>query len=119
MTLRLLLDECAHSHRLHHLLRDEGHEVVIPREVGLSGEDDEVVFAYAREHDLAVLTKNPRDFEFLHALHPSHAGIFAVYQDNDPKRDLADLDIVRALTNLLMSGVPLPNEVHNLNHWYY
>ena len=31
---------------------------------------------------------------------PRHSGIFAVYQDNDPSRDMSNADIVRAIRNL-------------------
>ncbi len=40
-----------------------------------------------------------------------------IRSDNDPKRDMKDGDIVRALQNLENAGVPLANEFHILNHW--
>ena len=40
-------------------------------------------------------------------------------KDNDPSRDMADTDIVRAIHNLRASGVKMANEVHVLNHWRY
>jgi hypothetical protein len=79
-----------------------GHEVARPTDegVGLTGEDDDVHFAFAAAHGLTLITKNPADFKALHDLDPRHAGILAVYQDNDPSRDMSNADIVRAIRNL-------------------
>jgi hypothetical protein len=40
-----------------------------------------------------------------------------VRKDNNPKRDLNDRGIVRAIGKLLASGLPLTDELHILNHW--
>jgi hypothetical protein len=50
---------------------------------------------------------------------PPHSGIFAVYQDNDPTRDMSPGEIARAISNLLAAGVPIAGEFHTLNHWRY
>jgi hypothetical protein len=63
--------------------------------VGLDGEDDEVHLGFAAAHGLAIITKNRADFQALHDLDQRHSGIFAVYQDNDPSRDMSNADIVR------------------------
>ncbi|MCS6858926.1 MAG: hypothetical protein NZT92_01240 [Abditibacteriales bacterium] len=47
----------------------------------------------------------------------AHSGIFAVYFDNDRRRDMKSPDIVRAIDNLLASGVPIANEFRILNQW--
>jgi hypothetical protein len=49
---------------------------------------------------LSLKTLNPRDFKALHDQDATHAGILAVYQDNDPTRDMRYADIVRAIANL-------------------
>ena len=43
---------------------------------------------------------NPADFKALHDMNSRHAGILAVYQDNDPSRDMSNTDIVRAIRNI-------------------
>ena len=119
MTLPLLLDECAYKATLRLRLLDAGFAVTTAVEAGLLGADDDTIFTYAVAHGLCILTKNPDDFRVLHEAHPHHPGIFLVYQDNDVSRDMTDLEIVRALQNVLSSGLPIANEVHALNHWRY
>ena len=86
MALNLYLDDCSNSDLLTNLLRQAGHRVIHPTDegVGLSGEDDEIHFAFAAAHGLTLITKNPADFKALHDLDQRHSGILAVYQDNDP-----------------------------------
>lgn len=125
MTLKLYLDDCTNSDLLADLLRQAGHEVVRPTdaEVELTGEDDEVHFAFAASHGLTLITKNPADFKALHDLDPRHAGILAVYQDNDPSRDMRNADIVRAIRNLEVAGQQggpsISGGFHVLNDWRY
>ena len=91
--------------------------------VGLEGEDDSIHFAFAAAHVLTIITKNPGDFKALHNLHPVHAGILAVYQDNDPSRDMSSAEIVKAIRNLeeaaQQGGPPIPGQFHILNNWRY
>ena len=101
------------------LLQAAGHQVVTPAEAGTSGLPDDIHFAYAAAQGLILLTKNPDDFAELHAAEPTHAGIVAVYQDNDPRRDRTYGDIVRALTNMEKAGIELKNAFHVLNAWRY
>jgi hypothetical protein len=58
--------------------------------------------------------RNHEDFEELHLLirqaQGAHPGILAVRRDNDPRRNMNPLDIVRALRNLENAGVPIANE---------
>jgi hypothetical protein len=91
--------------------------------VGLSGEDDDVHFGYAAAHGLTIITKNPADFKALHDSDQRHAGILAVYQDNDPSRDMSNADIQRAIKNIedaaQRGGHPIQGEFHPLNDWRY
>lgn len=125
MTLKLYLDDCSNSDLLADLLRQAGHEVVRPTDeaAGLTGEEDDVHFAFAAAHGLTLITKNPADFKALHDLDPRHSGIFAVYQDNDPSRDMSNADIVKAIRNLeeavQQGGPPISGEFHILNDWRY
>ena len=59
MALNLYLDDCANSDLLADLLRQAGHTVVRPNEIGLEGEDDENHFAYAALNQLTLISKNP------------------------------------------------------------
>jgi len=89
----------------------------------LDGEDDQVHFGFAAAHGLAIITKNPADFKALHDLDQRHSGILALYQDNDPSRDMSNADIVRAIRNLeeaaQQGGAPIRGEFHTLNDWRY
>lgn len=98
-----------------------GYVVVSPRDAGTLGWDDSDHLEYAAQHGHALLTYDPQDFQDWHHLWQSqgrqHSGIFLVYQDNDPSRDMTANDIVRALANLQASGLPITNNIHVLNHW--
>jgi hypothetical protein len=84
-----------------HLLREAGHDVQVPADVEppLAGADDAEHMRHARSTGRAILTLNPRDFKALHDLDSGHAGILAVYQDNDSTRDMRYADVVRAIAN--------------------
>ncbi len=123
MSLNLYLDDCANSDLLADLLRQAGHHVMRPADSDLEGANDHAHFAFAVANGLAVITKNPSDFENLHDLDPRHSGILAIYQDNDPDRDMSDADIVKAISNLEASasigGEPIARHFHSLNDWRY
>jgi predicted nuclease of predicted toxin-antitoxin system len=117
----LYLDDCADADLLVTFLTNAGHRVETPRSAGLSGHDDHEHLEYAAQHGLALITKNPDDFEILHhdwqAQGRTHSGILLICQDNIKGKDMNPRDIVRAISNLLASGLPIANEVHILNHW--
>jgi hypothetical protein len=121
MALALYLDDCAYSHILRDLLTQAGHQVVVPADAGLAGEDDPTHFAYAVAHGLILLTKNPRDFVLLHeaclAQQQHHPGLFVVYQDNDRSRDMKAADIVRSVANVESLGQPLADALVVLNEY--
>jgi hypothetical protein len=89
----------------------------------LSGEEDDVHFGFAAAHGLAIVAKNPADFKALHDLDQRHSGILAVYQDNDPSRDMSNTDMVRAIRNLeeatQQGGPTIHGEFHTLNDRRY
>lgn len=68
-----------------------------------------------------MLTGNHRDFLKLHNLVMQvgghHPGVFVVRRDNDPKRDLTAMGMVRAIRNFLAAKIALPDEYVILNHW--
>jgi hypothetical protein len=119
--MRLYLDEDSASSLLARLLRNAGHDVQLPADVGMDGESDVVQLTQALGDGRAILTKNYDDFEDLHNLileaQGHHLGVLAVRQDNDPKRDLTPPGIVRAIRNLVAAGVPIADQYIILNHW--
>jgi hypothetical protein len=121
LSLRIYLDDCANSAELARCLVAAGHQVVTPVQAGLRGRADALHYAYAAAHGLALLTKDPDDFQALHQADPApqHGGIFGVYQDNDPTRDMTHAEVARAINNLETSGVPTAGQFHVLNAWRY
>jgi predicted nuclease of predicted toxin-antitoxin system len=119
--MRLYLDDDSASALLTRLLQHAGHDVRLPAEVNMAGEDDPVHLAQAIREDRVLLTHNHHDFEDLHNLlavaSGHHAGILVVRRDNDPKRDLNAPGIVRAIGKLQGAGVTLPDHFYVLNHW--
>lgn len=115
MGLRLYLDDCSYSKRLTAKLRAAGHDVVTPIERGTSGLPDRDHLQHAIADRRIVVTHNCSDFEELHRETVMHPGIVAIYQDNDPRRDMSHDDIVCALQNLQASSTPLENAFHVLN----
>ena len=59
----------------------------------------------------------------LHQANQQHPDILAVYQDNDPSRDMSQADIVKAIANIEATtesgGDPITGEFHSLNDWRY
>jgi hypothetical protein len=119
--VEVYLDDCSDADRLVALLVAAGHRVETPRTAHLLGGRDHEHLAYAAQHGLTLITHNPGDFRELHdawqAQTRAHGGILLVYRDNIRSKDMQPSDIVRALGNLIRSGLPIANEVHTLNHW--
>jgi predicted nuclease of predicted toxin-antitoxin system len=106
--MRLYLDDDSTSALLVRLLRQAGHDVRLPAEIGMSGAKDSVHLMRAVLEDRVCLTHNYDDFEDLHnlvlAVHGHYPGIVVVRKDNNPKRDLNERGIVRAVGKLLAAG---------------
>jgi hypothetical protein len=119
--MEFYLDDSADDDLLVSLLELAGHLVYTPRTESLLGEDDPVHLAHAASSGYALVTKNPADFEALHhewqRKGQRHSGILLIYQDNIRGKDMRPPAIVRAISNLLASGLPIVNELHVLNHW--
>jgi hypothetical protein len=119
--MRLYLDDDSASTLLARLLRQARHDVRLPSEVvGMAGADDPVHLAQPIREDRILLSHNHHDFEDLHNLlmvgRGHHPGILAVRKDNNPKRDLDEKRIVRAIAKLLVAGVELTDHFYVLNH---
>lgn len=122
MSLRLYLDDCVNSRELRRRLIEAGHDVEAPGDVrpSLSGADDRAHFVHAKTTGRTILTLNVRDFKELHDHDPVHAGILAVYQNNNPARDMSCRDIVQAIANLESIGTPIAGAFWVLNayRWF-
>jgi predicted nuclease of predicted toxin-antitoxin system len=119
--MRLYLDDDSAAPLLVQLLRNAGHDVEVPRDAGLSGAADPVHLTHAIGTTRVILTRNYKDFEYLHnlilAAQGHHPGILVVRQDNDPKRDLTPRGIIRALAKLEAAVTLIADSYHILNHW--
>src|SRR5260370_42333474 len=119
--MRLYLDDDSAYPVLAQLLRNNGYDVQLPVDVGMTGKDDPVHLTHASSENRLVLTRNHGDFENLHNLIQTaqghHPGILVVRQDNNPRRDMTHREIVRAIRNLLAANVPVADKCIVLNHW--
>ena len=119
--MRIYLDDCADDDDLIELLMHSGHEVKTPRSEGLRGAADLIHMDHAAEHDLVLLTRNPADFIALHeeylAAGKAHAGILLVYSGRVRGKSITLSEVVGAIRHLESSGLPIANDVHNLNLW--
>ena len=119
--MNLYLDDDSADALLVRLLLADGHDVQVPSQVGLAGEEDPTHFMHAIRSGRVLLTHNHDDFKLLHELvmlvAAHHPGILVVRKDNDVARDLRPRGIVRAIGNLASSGVTIEDQFHILNHW--
>ena len=119
--MRLYLDDDMDANVLISCLQQEGHAVMSPREMAMRGAEDVSHLQYAAAQQCVVLTANVRDFLTLHQTWQgegqSHAGILALYRENNPRRDTTYAQIARAVSHLERTGLPLQNTFHNLNMW--
>jgi predicted nuclease of predicted toxin-antitoxin system len=117
LSLRLLADEDTQAKRLVDMLRRAGHDVVTVPEAGLTSVLDKRVLQYAQRDDRILLTSNCDDFRELHHANPGHAGIIAIYQDQDTSKNMTYSAIIRALANLEASGWDPAGQFIVLNAW--
>lgn len=119
--MRFYLDDDSAAPLQIQLLRKAGHDVQVPSDVGLAGRPDAAHLRQAIRSKRVCLSRNYDDFESLHLLvrevQGHHSGIFVIRRDNDPRRNLAPRDVVRAIRKLQAAGLPLADELHILNQW--
>jgi predicted nuclease of predicted toxin-antitoxin system len=119
--MRLYLDDDSASALLTKLLRNAGHDVQLPSDIGAVGAPDPLHLTSSIANDRVCLTKNHDDFWLLHNLiqqaQGQYPGILVVRHDNDPSRDLTAKGIVSAIRKLEAAGVPIENQLVILNHW--
>src|SRR5436190_1270300 len=119
--MNLYLDDDTVDRLLIQLLKKAGHDVLIPADIGAVGKKDSAHFKAAIQRGRVLLTKNHDDFELLSDLvlfvGGHHPGVLVIREDKDPKRDMSQKQIVRALRNFVSSGYPVEDEVHILNNY--
>lgn len=119
--MNLYLDDDSVATLLVRLLRNAGHDVRLPRDIGMGGAEDPVHLTYAIREARVLLTGNCHDFEDLHDLvlqaQGHHPGILVVRRENNPRRDLSPRGVVHAMANLLAATVPIADQFIVLNHW--
>jgi predicted nuclease of predicted toxin-antitoxin system len=119
--MRLYVDEDLASPLLARLLRNAGHDVQLPPDVGLNSKADPVCLTHAIRDSRVFLSRNYCDFQDLHNLimeaQGHHPGILVVRRDNDPRRNLTPRGIVRAIRNLQAAGLLLADSYYELNPW--
>jgi predicted nuclease of predicted toxin-antitoxin system len=95
-------------------LRDDGHQAVDVRDVGLRGADDVEVFAYAQSMSATLLTAD-RDFSSALTFRPgTHAGMVVVRIPNQVPNNAVNREILRfihELRNTPLAGLIVVVEV--------
>jgi hypothetical protein len=119
--MKLYLDDDSVDGLLLRLLRQAGHDIELPQDIGMSGESDPVHLTAAARSRRMLLSANHDDFRELHELvyytGGAHSGVLIVRYDNDTRRDLTQKGIVVAIANLLAANIPIENEFIILNEW--
>ncbi|MBI3821444.1 MAG: DUF5615 family PIN-like protein [Planctomycetes bacterium] len=119
--MMIYIDDDTASPLLAKLLRNAGHDVQVPSDIGMTGSEDPEHLTRTIQDGRVFLTKNPDDFLTLHRLllaaQGKHLGILVVHQENNPARDLTPKGIVNAIRKLEAAGAPIANEYVVLNHW--
>lgn len=124
LPLSLLVDECMQNKELVAKLRAAGHDVLTALEGNLIRKPDHAVFQTAIETNRIVITSNCGDFVALSKIRLSkkrgeHPGIFLVYRYNVRAREMSQDDIIKAISNLIDTGIEIANSCHSLNEYNY
>jgi hypothetical protein len=119
--MRLYLDDDTVNRALISQLRQAGHDVEVPADIGNLGASDPVHLLHAVETGRVFISYNHDDFEELHDLVTgsggSHPGILIVRRDQDRRRHMSPAQIVRAIAKLDASGTGIADAVIVFNQW--
>lgn len=118
--MRLYLDDDTVKRAFVAHLRETGHDVQIPREIGLMGESDAVHLHHAIRESRIFFSYNYDDFKELHDVLTiaggTHPGILIVRKDQD-RRDMSLTQIVAAIARLVAAQATIVNSFIVLNQW--
>lgn len=115
--MKIYIDDCLAAKTLVNLLKKADLSVILPEQVGLQGRSDKEHFEFCCSKGYVLLTANPSDFLELYQKQPHHAGILAVYQDNNPKKDLTFQEMVYCIQKIIKKNISFKNQFIILNHW--
>ena len=119
--MKIYLDDDSVAGRLIPALRQAGHDVRTPTEIGMIGAHDALHLRQAIREGRSLVSRNYKDFEPINFLVQEskgrHTGILMIREDDPKKRNMKPHDVVRALRKLEDAGVPVANEYIVLNHW--
>jgi predicted nuclease of predicted toxin-antitoxin system len=119
--MRIYLDDNSADPLLRAMLAKDGHQVVLPSDIGLSGVGDPRHLAYAIGQRMVILTSDRADFRDLHELvlisGGSHAGILFVAYENNPKRDMKPKHVAAAVQKLERAALNTTDQIVVLNQW--
>lgn len=105
------------------MLKSAGHNVTTVFEVNLAGMPDYDVLMYAIKTKRILFTQNCEDFvslsESIVSNGGNHPGIILLHKNNNQKKDMSYPEIVKAIDNLIDTGIAIPNSVHRLNQYHF
>ena len=118
LKIRIYLDDNIDTDDLIKVLKSTDFEVISPRNVGMSKKKDHQHLAYASLQKSILITRNCDDFRELHKKQ-KHYGILLIYRYNNQKKDMNEIQIAKAIKNLINTGVVLENNLFALNQYNY
>ncbi len=123
MSLKLLVDECLLNKILIEALITAGHDVQTVTQAKLISKPDSAVFGHAIAEDRLVITSNCDDFVELSMAHIKakhhHPGILLVFLYNNQNKDMSVAEIIKAISNLESTKIPLADTTHSLVNYRY
>lgn len=119
--MNLYLDDDSVARALVKFLRDAGHQVTLPFDVGKSGANDPVHLATAVQRGCVLLSRNAKHYREIHDLIQvcggRHAGILIIRFDGNRKHDMKPHEIAKAISKIEAAQVPVANQIITLNQW--
>ncbi|MBS3167605.1 DUF5615 family PIN-like protein [Candidatus Woesearchaeota archaeon] len=117
LNIRIYLDDNLDKESFISLLVKESFEVISPRTIGMRHKKDEEHLKCAVLNNAILLTLD-QGFQKLHKK-LNHEGIITIYQQMNRRKNMNDLDIVKALKNIISLSIELKNKILSLNDFDY
>ncbi len=115
--MKIYLDDHLDNAVLITILEKSGFEVISPRKIGMQGKKDNIHLKYAITNNAIVLSSD-KNFPDPNR-HTDHRGILKIYKYNNPKKDMDNTKIARALKNIEKLNLDLNNKIYKLNDFNY